>query len=291
MVLQILISSILHKGKVLTIMQCNDCNGGYFVTTKDGDVVCTSCGLVKYGCDMCEEPEWRSFSEDDDREEKIRTEILIEQCEVSQKPSFIFKEHLHMFDQHMIDNVDNMFLRFHDDINISTKDKNNKCSILEFGIYMYMTSKILHQSDTPDCIFQKLHVPFDSQKFWMVYNVILKQIHTKDICLYEKLTQITCTEVKANVHRLSLHHDWIEENKRIIIKKSSESYYTIMQSGRMSGYKKSVIAVSVLYYSISTHTISKSACVEIRRLIVSLFGISEGTLRKHEKIIRQIIET
>lgn len=136
---------------------CTDCRGVMFVTTRDGDIVCTGCGLVAQERIIDDTPEWRTFED-----ERVAT---IE--ERGWKCKLLYE----------VEVIDDVMKQAIDELWKLAYYPRAPCRAL-FTCCIYHVSKSLNRGWTVNqCINMVEGV--ESKAFWDVFNIVAKYCDTK----------------------------------------------------------------------------------------------------------------
>lgn len=268
---------------------CSDCGRSDLVWTRDGDIVCRACGLVKEAHYISEQPEWNMYGHDDDKHSsQIRTEEYVDILIHKNKASHVFKEHLHMFDTSLISSLDDIY-----DLCKPLHEKHRRSKKIIFvAVCIYISAKMERRALKPDDICSLMNVHFD-HNFWSVHGEVIAHIHKNRPRLFDKLHNVSTRqnkinmEISGNVHRLcdfSENAFKLVRNRHHLIRVANDirtKAMTVASNSKSDKFDISVIYVAckALGYKISTHDFTRC------------FDISKSTMEKHEKMIQHALKS
>lgn len=229
---------------------CNDCGGDRLVTTREGDFVCTQCGLVKE--ERCIDDTAHAF-------EDIHWEPIVDDEAIKQ--ARILKD-LRLND--LDDIIKDVICRFH---TLAIESGRKQFDTSFWAACVYMASMELNRGMSPEECMRLLGCE-ESHKFWESY----KQLGGKTI------PQARHNNGLARViHVLDLPSDKIWE-----IKKIADRLWERVKDD-VGTLKSSKLNSSIVYIA------CKIGGINNLHNVCSKLNISKGTLKKHEERIQSIL--
>lgn len=264
---------------------CADCGASHLVWTRDGDIVCASCGLVKEGHVISDEPEWRKYDDDEPfASTKNRVERLLEEHN-QRKASTVYRDILHHFDSSLYECIDDIF-EISSPLHIHQRQQ-KKLFFLAACIFATMRSRwhtMLHPSD----ICRLLQVPFN-QEFWSCFSGVDNILREKRPLLYERLQNCLQSnkDLTTNVYKLyelsPLARKHITD-KRLLIRIVNELFEKARNL--ISSVKLDKFNISLVYIG------CKAAGFKVPiNEILDVFNISKNTIDVHEHLVQSALQS
>jgi transcription initiation factor TFIIIB Brf1 subunit/transcription initiation factor TFIIB len=271
---------------------CSDCKESKMVWDRDGDMVCTNCGLVKNEKCISDEPEWRSY---EGCEDECRVEVYInEDNEIERKDYKEFQPYLQTYDKTLQDTASNMYIHLKKQevgtqvgtqvaSQVASQVKligaSSKKKLIIMSICVYLSGKVLKRSLSYSDICTIFQISDTS--FWTEYNNVIPNLRNhKD---YNEI--VSSSKVNNNVsrivHTLCDAYNFID--KWLLLKVSNDIYNKLSDVAALQSCKGSKISLAVVYYVCMTLKYNIS-----RREFCNIFKTSESTLKKHCDKIKYI---
>lgn len=249
--------------------RCSDCGGERLVYDNDGDFVCTSCGLVKYGHVIDEKPEWNNYK-DEDSSENMRCEYQDNIQNISKIRSIFIKD-----DEDMVSlctTIYNITIE-----KIHTKGDRHQAMI---AVIVYYAAKIMKRGYSTAYIIKSLGVK-DSD-FWDFYKTLPN--YWKNERFYTDILEVDDTEqiLVRMIHKLDTLDKFPTNQKQYIIKTSNKVYLLCMKYNLFDSFKTSKLLATIIYVSCRVNSIKSIKIDEISML----YGIAVSTIKKQESIIQ-----
>lgn len=251
---------------------CNDCGAQQMVWDRDGDIVCTTCGLVKQERYISDEPEWQCFDGDN---AECRVERLVEDEE---KVPHI--EHIERYDEHMQDHIKTLYMYVYEQ-----KKKNVKGQHAYASVCAYIASKFLSRCYTYVDICA--HFGVKDTVFWTKYKDVLKLLKEVPGDAGDKYV----TVLKSNNDLSRMAHDiqdvFVMSDGFCVwklLKVANQIYTKVEDTHYFQSCKGSKLCASIMYV----------ACMALKlkvdkKLFCQRFHIAAGTLNKQCDIIHSIL--
>lgn len=244
---------------------CSDCRGTRMVWTRDGDIVCTGCGLVAEAHVIDDRPEWRSFGDDDGLEDPCRADVLKEDISPQERAQrMLLEKSLPNDDSLLIDTT----------IAKMVSAKGNHKGIAMLAVCLYKASEQLRRGFTAQQVCNMLHV--ESKTFWGCFDDCYDD---KGHCRGSHSFAV-CTRMIAG---LEAKFEWFHDSHKPLVMKVLRQLLAIQLCASVKSSKllASIVIMSCRLAGVSI--VARDAC--------QLLGVSMKTLQKHEGLIQEALAT
>lgn len=254
---------------------CSDCRGYQFVWDNNGDVVCTTCGLVKIERYIDDRPEWGSYNAYD----MCRAALLIEEDHESDqvKEAKAFLQVIEN-DEPLVATCIELYCIAIDKLRvIHTKHKKNIMAIC-----IYHASCHVQRGLIPEHVMAMMQV--NSADFWKEsYNV--SQTWT-DLSYYDSLMSAVASASSAYQRLVHILESvvWLGKRKWDVIKAANILFHRIQGTHVIGRVKQSKLHPTIIYIACMVCGIK----VELRELCRCL-NTSVTTVKKHEAMIQDVL--
>lgn len=242
---------------------CVECMGTRLVYDRDGDFVCSECGLVKSSRVIDDAPEWRVF--DDTDHHGVRAEVLVDEARIYRDKELVKI----MFD--LDDGLRETCWDFFDRIDGSLKHGDKKKAVM--AACMYIASQQLARGYIIDGVRALFGVK--TTLFWDCYKKIS---HVLDIKMGKERHGDTDGMLRRMVHKLDL-----EGEKAWGVMKAAS---LILEKCVHHNVKTSKFYACIIYIACGLSHVQGVTMKEISML----YNTSISTLKKHEKMIQNTLK-
>lgn len=255
---------------------CDECCSVQFVWDRDGDVVCTSCGLVKIERYIDDSSEWRSYNVDD----MCRAEILV-QC--SSQETRQRKEIEDILQPFSDDRLKDIGKELYDIAHGKCKHRNtmyHKRVIM--AVCIYYASHYLQRGMIAENVVTLLDV--DVKDFWGSSTDITRA--WMPLKYYKEL--INAVAAASPFHRMvhmMVTHGLVEESNTWEVIKATYVFAGRIKDNHLIGNtKQSKLNVTIVYIACLACNVRVSLGP-----LCKLFNTSPHTVKKHEAMIQKIL--
>lgn len=246
---------------------CSDCGSDRLVYDREGDFVCTNCGLVKYGHVIDETAEWNNYSDRDD----IRCEMYNECIPNKSKISALFN----IEDDAMIitsTEIYNITIE-----KVHTKGEKHQAMI---AAILYYAAKILKRGYSTSYIIESMKVK--DADFWEFYKSL--PLYWKNEKFYKDIVELDGKEqlITRMVHQLDTLDRFPTSQKQSVMISSKKVYLLCLKHNVCDSCKNSKLLGTIIYVACRMNNINSIRVQEIGLL----YGIGVGTIQKQEAMIQ-----